>query len=140
MLFGFQEPRQPQRSRPSFNAKDKEHLYAAQKQKCTGCGERFPMRNLTVDHIKPFSKGGTDKPSNLQLLCNSCDSIKGDGTQAQLKKRLVEKGVIRAASTTVKSKKSPAAATKKKPAQKKPARRPANAAEEFLSGFSGFVR
>jgi CRISPR/Cas system Type II protein with McrA/HNH and RuvC-like nuclease domain len=111
----------PTRSRPSFNAKDKEHLYAAQKQKCNGCGAKLPIRLLTVDHIKPFSKGGTEKPSNLQLLCNSCNSTKGDGTQAQLKKRLVEKGVIKGGAMAAKTKKVAVAA--KKPAKKKTATR-----------------
>lgn len=84
----------PQRARPTFNQKDKEHLYASQKGKCNGCGTKFPLRNLTIDHIKPFSKGGSDKPSNLQLLCGSCNSAKGNGTQVQLKKRLAAKGII----------------------------------------------
>ena len=125
MLFGFQQPMQPQRSRPSFNAKDKEHLYAAQKQKCNGCGEKFPLRNLTVDHIKPFSQGGSDKPSNLQLLCGSCNSMKGDGTQAQLKKRLAEKGIIKGSQAAAKTKATATATAKKKvaPARKKPAKK-----------------
>ena len=132
MLFGFQQPMQPQRSRPSFNAKDKEHLYAAQKQKCNGCGEKFPLRNLTVDHIKPFSQGGSDKPSNLQLLCGSCNSMKGDGTQAQLKKRLAEKGIVKNRAKAAKVNQKAAPATKRVPAKKvatkrtkpKPAARP----------------
>ena len=101
-----------QRARPSFNAKDKEFLYSRQKGRCAGCNVAMPMRNLTVDHIRPFSGGGSDKPSNLQLLCNSCNSTKGTGTQSQLKKKLQSKGVIKA------SPKKPAAkpaAKKKKP-------------------------
>ena len=107
--FGIDEPQQQQRSRPTFNAKDKEFLYERQKGLCNGCESKFPMRNLTVDHIKPFSKGGSDKPSNLQLLCGSCNSTKGNGTQAQMKKRLKEQGVI---SSPAKAKSSSAPKTK----------------------------
>lgn len=116
-LFGPQ-----QRSRPSFNAKDKEHLYSAQKGKCNGCGVKFPARNMTVDHIRPFSKGGSDKPSNLQLLCGSCNSMKGDGTQAQLKKKLEAKGIIKSSARTATTGKATAKKTattsKAKPAKR----------------------
>ena len=128
VLFGgfFDEPK---RARPSFNAKDKAHLYAEQKGKCNGCAVKFPARNMTVDHIKPFSQGGSDKPSNLQLLCNSCNSMKGDGTQAQLKKRLVAKGVTKSPA------KPPAKAAPKPAAAKKPAAKPRRQAPSQRSVF-----
>ena len=37
----------------------------------------FPFRNMTVDHIVPQSKMGSDHVDNLQLLCPACNSIKG---------------------------------------------------------------
>lgn len=32
---------------------------------------------LSIDHIKPKSKGGTDDPMNLRVLCTTCNSAKG---------------------------------------------------------------
>jgi len=44
---------------------------------CThpGCDE---VNNLTIDHIVPLSRGGTDELSNLQFLCRRHNSAKGD--------------------------------------------------------------
>lgn len=42
--------------------------------KCVCCGSK---EKLSVDHIKPVSKGGTDDITNLQILCKSCNSSKG---------------------------------------------------------------
>jgi len=42
--------------------------------KCVNCSTK---ENLTIDHIKPVSKGGTDDFNNLQILCKSCNSKKG---------------------------------------------------------------
>ena len=41
---------------------------------CQHCGTR---RMLRADHIHPEAKGGVTILSNLQTLCNSCNSRKG---------------------------------------------------------------
>jgi site-specific DNA-methyltransferase (adenine-specific) len=56
----------------------KERLYKQQNGKCNACGEDFKIWNLEIDHIVPDSKGGGDYYENYQLLCGSCNKIKGD--------------------------------------------------------------
>lgn len=34
--------------------------------------------NLTIDHIVAITNGGTNYPDNLQILCRSCNSAKGN--------------------------------------------------------------
>lgn len=46
---------------------------------CALCGAK-PTDEimLDIDHILPVSKGGTDDPSNLQVLCHRCNRGKGN--------------------------------------------------------------
>lgn len=50
-------------------------VFDADGYRCRSCGTR---KNLTVDHVIPWSKGGGDEPENLQTLCRSCNARKGD--------------------------------------------------------------
>lgn len=45
--------------------------------KCVFCGRSAKQVELEVDHIVPFSKGGSNDPSNLQTLCFDCNRGKG---------------------------------------------------------------
>ena len=46
---------------------------------CQGCKEEFLNEELTVDHIRPLSKGGHPRAlGNLQLMCEPCNSSKDD--------------------------------------------------------------
>ncbi len=44
--------------------------------RCLKCNKQFPFEKLTVDHIRPISKGGSSNIYNLQPLCNRCNNIK----------------------------------------------------------------
>ena len=63
-------------------------LYGLQGGNCAGCDTHFGVRHLEVDHIISRAKGGTDHLENLQLLCGSCNRIKGDRGMEYLKVKL----------------------------------------------------
>ena len=63
-------------------------LYGLQEGDCAGCASHFEARHLEVDHIISRRKGGTDHIDNLQLLCGSCNRIKGDRGMEYLRVKL----------------------------------------------------
>ena len=63
-------------------------LYGLQQGNCAGCNTHFQSRHLEVDHIIAVSKGGTDHVENLQLLCGSCNRIKGNRGMEYLRTKL----------------------------------------------------
>ena len=73
---------------PYNSPANKRRLYGEQEGHCAGCDTHFEARHLTVDHIIARAKGGTDHIENLQLLCGSCNSIKGDRGMEYLRVKL----------------------------------------------------
>jgi 5-methylcytosine-specific restriction endonuclease McrA len=49
-------------------------VFARDGHTCVHCGT---SEQLTVDHVWPHSRGGSDDMENLQTLCHSCNSKKG---------------------------------------------------------------
>ena len=58
--------------------KMRKHILQRDGQICAQCGTT--EGRMSVDHIWPRSKGGDDHPSNLIVLCVSCNSQKGAKT------------------------------------------------------------
>lgn len=80
----------PVRDAPPRSRDIKHILFGQQEGLCKGCKTTFPYSNFTIDHIIPTAKGGADSDDNLQLLCNYCNSVKGDRTMEYLLSRLSE--------------------------------------------------
>jgi 5-methylcytosine-specific restriction endonuclease McrA len=51
--------------------------------RCQYCGDRFPMSELTCDHVIPRSKGGSSSWENLVTACGPCNRKKGNRTPEQ---------------------------------------------------------
>jgi DNA modification methylase len=55
----------------------REKLFKEQNGKCKACDVEMRIVDFEVDHIIPKAKGGGDYYENYQLLCASCNRIKG---------------------------------------------------------------
>ena len=55
-----------------------QEIVARAGSRCLRCGASGADVPLTKDHIVPLAKGGTNYASNLQPLCRSCNSWKGN--------------------------------------------------------------
>lgn len=74
--------------------KEKPNLYQQQGGKCAGCQDQLGERHLTIDHIVSLADGGTHDTENLQLLCYSCNSLKGSESDESLREKLVLMGIV----------------------------------------------
>jgi 5-methylcytosine-specific restriction endonuclease McrA len=62
----------------SYTAEEWQEIKRKQDHRCVHCNKREPEIKLTVDHIVPLSRGGSNYASNLQGLCQPCNSKKSN--------------------------------------------------------------
>ncbi len=90
-------PRRTDPDTPRRSKNIKQRLYERQQGRCAGqCGDdkqgrRLDLDLFEVDHIIPRAKGGADVDDNLQLLCPTCNRIKGSRTMSYLLGRTADK-------------------------------------------------
>jgi CRISPR/Cas system Type II protein with McrA/HNH and RuvC-like nuclease domain len=69
------------RYRPSTLGVTRRRLFKRDDYSCLYCGSN---KNLTIDHVVPKSKGGTNEWKNLATCCHRCNTLKGDKTPEQV--------------------------------------------------------
>jgi 5-methylcytosine-specific restriction endonuclease McrA len=65
----------------SHTADDVLKILESQRRRCATCNKKLSdsgKAKYHIDHVMPLSKGGTNWPSNLQMLCPSCNLKKND--------------------------------------------------------------
>lgn len=65
----------PQYKKDKIGRKLSTRVMERDEYRCVTCGTH---KNLTCDHIVPESKGGPTSFDNLQTMCRSCNSRKGN--------------------------------------------------------------
>lgn len=81
--------------RPNFSSVvvklSRQNLFLRDNHTCQYCGDRFPEKMLTVDHVFPVSKGGQHTWSNVVAACGPCNNKKGDMSPEQAGMALLRK-------------------------------------------------
>jgi len=65
----------------------KELLYDKQKGKCNYCGCKLTIQYFHIDHKTPLTRGGSDRITNLHLLCGPCNTRKGNLTDGEFRRK-----------------------------------------------------
>jgi hypothetical protein len=91
----------------------KKIVYARDGGSCRCCGSSL---NLEYDHITPFSCGGLNDVSNIQLLCKRCNRSKSNSCSCKIHNRIVgvnccDRGVTRTGSSASTRRKSTSTAS-----------------------------
>ena len=72
-----------------LSKKIKQEILLRDNYTCQNCGKKSETLSqdikLHIDHIIPLSKGGTNEPSNLRVLCSNCNLLKSNYIFNELK-------------------------------------------------------
>lgn len=64
----------------------RKYVFTRNKYQCQSCGQTKLEAELTIDHIIPLARGGTNDISNLQTLCRTCNQKKTDKLDPRFKR------------------------------------------------------
>lgn len=64
-------------------------LFARDNHQCLYCGRFFSPRELSRDHVKPRSRGGRDRWTNVVAACRRCNQRKGSWLLEELDMELI---------------------------------------------------
>ena len=65
----------------------KQLLFEKQKGKCNYCGNKFSIQYFHIDHKTPISRNGSNRITNLHLLCSPCNTRKGNLIDGEFRRK-----------------------------------------------------
>ncbi len=69
---------------------NRRNIFARDDNRCQYCGRRFPMSELSLDHVVPLSRGGLTNWTNIVCACTECNKRKGGRVPGQAHMKLVQ--------------------------------------------------
>tara|TARA_B100000945_G_scaffold320721_1_gene331748 strand:+ start:389 stop:946 length:558 start_codon:yes stop_codon:yes gene_type:complete len=69
----------------------RKNLYLRDNRQCQYCGKHLNFCQLSLDHVKPRSKGGDTSWENIVCSCSQCNTRKGCRTPQEARMRLLSK-------------------------------------------------
>jgi len=70
---------------------NRRNIFARDGNQCQYCGRKFPMNELSLDHVIPRSQGGGTTWDNIVCACVDCNVRKGGRTPRQANLTLIRK-------------------------------------------------
>jgi len=70
---------------------NRRNIFARDHNQCQYCGRKFPMSELSLDHVIPRSQGGLTTWENIVCACVDCNVRKGGRTPKQAHMTLYRK-------------------------------------------------
>jgi 5-methylcytosine-specific restriction endonuclease McrA len=80
----------PKKLRQSI-AFSRTHIFVRDQGCCQYCGDKFPTKELTLDHVVPATRGGPRSWENLVTSCQECNQRKGSRTPEEANMPLLRK-------------------------------------------------
>lgn len=65
----------------------RKYVFQRDKYQCQSCGKTKLETQLTIDHIIPLARGGSNDISNLHTLCLICNQKKTDNIDPRFRRR-----------------------------------------------------
>ena len=69
------------------------NVFIRDKNTCQFCGKKFPVNELTWDHVIPRARGGATSWENIVCSCYKCNSKKGCRTPEEASMKLLHKPI-----------------------------------------------
>jgi 5-methylcytosine-specific restriction endonuclease McrA len=83
-------------SRPTDTkwSRQRKRIYERDRGICQRCKIEVSFDECHIDHIQPLSLGGTNKDTNLRVLCRVCHALRKDKAHAFLRNTLKKQGLL----------------------------------------------